>query len=216
MANCPNCGSNHIQIKQETDVNWGRAIAGYALFGVVGAAVGAVTGEDRNVNACLDCGTSWKPQDLYNLLQVIEKYTGVKLNLAKESHRSFMNNFVSIIIPYLEIIPDTEKKGEQLIAKAKKEAEVPETNGYAVIAALVFLLLAIFGAFIIPGDNGFTFAFICFLIFVFCIIFGSTQKDQKVIDEAVENAKLKAIEMNRQVERNLKREIKNFMERNPL
>ena len=32
MANCPNCGSNHIQIKQETDVNWGRAIAGYAIF----------------------------------------------------------------------------------------------------------------------------------------------------------------------------------------
>ena len=53
MANCPNCGSNHIQIKQETDVNWGRAITGYALFGIVGGAVGAVTGEDRNVNACL-------------------------------------------------------------------------------------------------------------------------------------------------------------------
>ena len=30
MANCPNCGSSHIQLKQETDVNWGGAIAGYA------------------------------------------------------------------------------------------------------------------------------------------------------------------------------------------
>ena len=54
MANCPNCGSDHIQLKKETNVNWGRAAAGWALFGVVGGAVGSVTGEDRNVNACLD------------------------------------------------------------------------------------------------------------------------------------------------------------------
>ncbi|WP_234300653.1 hypothetical protein [Sphaerospermopsis aphanizomenoides] len=124
MANCPNCGSNHIQIKQETDVNWGRAIAGYALFGVVGAAVGAVTGEDRNVNACLDCGTSWKAQDLYNLLQVIEKYTGVKLNLARQRDRSFMNKFISEVVPYLEIIADTEKKVKNLLPKQKKKRKV--------------------------------------------------------------------------------------------
>ncbi len=65
MANCPNCGSNHIQLQRETNVNWGRAAAGWALFGVVGGAVGAVTGEDRNVNACLDCGTTWKAADVY-------------------------------------------------------------------------------------------------------------------------------------------------------
>ena len=53
MANCPNCGSNDIQLKRETDVNWGGAAVGYALFGVVGGAVGAVTGDDRNVNACI-------------------------------------------------------------------------------------------------------------------------------------------------------------------
>jgi hypothetical protein len=40
MANCPNCGSNHIQLKKETNVSWGRAAAGWALFGVVGGALG--------------------------------------------------------------------------------------------------------------------------------------------------------------------------------
>lgn len=120
MANCPNCGSSHIQLKQETDVNWGNAIAGYALFGVVGAAVGAVTGEDRNVNACLDCGTSWKAEDLYKLLQVIKDCTGAKLNLARERDRLFMNNFLFEIGSYLEEIPNIERKANQLVADSVK------------------------------------------------------------------------------------------------
>lgn len=78
MANCPNCGSEHIQLKKDTNVNWGRAVAGWALFGIVGGAVGAVTGEDRNVNACLDCGTAWKAADLYKTCQLIKNLTGVK------------------------------------------------------------------------------------------------------------------------------------------
>ena len=49
MANCPNCGSTHIQLKKETNVSWGRTAAGWILFGAVGASVGAITGEDRNV-----------------------------------------------------------------------------------------------------------------------------------------------------------------------
>ena len=87
MANCPNCGSSHIQLKRETNVNWGRTVAGWALFGVVGGAVGAVTGEDRNANACLDCGTSWKATDLFKTLQTIKNLTGETLDLAKEEDR---------------------------------------------------------------------------------------------------------------------------------
>lgn len=75
MANCPNCGSEHITLKRETNVSWGRAIAGWALFGVVGGAVGAVTGEDRNVNACLTCGASWKAANLFQVIQTIKKFT---------------------------------------------------------------------------------------------------------------------------------------------
>ena len=123
MANCPNCGSGHIQLKQETDVNWGNAIAGYALFGVVGAAVGAVTGEDRNVNACLDCGKSWKAEDLFKLLQIIKDCTGAKLNLARERDRLFMDNFLFEMGSYLEEIPNIERKANQLIADAEEEAK---------------------------------------------------------------------------------------------
>ncbi|HLO86251.1 MAG TPA: hypothetical protein VK203_14755 [Nostocaceae cyanobacterium] len=220
MANCPNCGSNHIQIKQETNVNWGRALAGYALFGVVGGAVGAVTGEDRNVNACLDCGTSWKAQDLYKLIQLIEKYTNIKLNLARERDRLFMNKFVSEIIPYFEIISDTEKKGEELITKAKKEAESKAFVGCSGIGCLFFVfgLPTIFSI----GANSpialmFLFLIVLLPFIVGCVIdFSSLEANKGKIEDAVENAKLKAIEMNRTVERNLKAEIRSFMDRNPL
>jgi hypothetical protein len=85
MANCPTCGSNHIQIKQDTNVSWGRAATGYMLFGVVGAAVGAITGDDRNVNACLDCGTSWKATTLYNMLQTVKTLTDKTIDLSIET-----------------------------------------------------------------------------------------------------------------------------------
>jgi hypothetical protein len=122
MANCPNCGSDHIQLKQETDVNWGRAIAGYALFGIVGGAVGGVTGEDRSANACLECGTSWKAQELYKLLQVIKNYTGAKLNLSQECDRLFMNAFVSQLLPYINHPQEFEIKNklDKLLQVIKK------------------------------------------------------------------------------------------------
>ncbi|WP_017653346.1 hypothetical protein [Fortiea contorta] len=217
MANCPNCGSNHIQIKQETDVNWGRAIAGYALFGVVGGAVGAVTGEDRNVNACLDCGTSWKAQDLYKLLQVIEDYTGEKLNLARERDRSYMNKFISKIIPYLENISETDKKAEELITNAKKEAENKATPGCSGIGCLFFIFgIPVIGSF--PASA----SFIIFLMVLSPVILGciiditSLNGNKKAIEEAVENAKRKAIRMKLEAEENFKIEIKNFMNNNHL
>lgn len=122
MANCPNCGSNHIQLKKETNVSWGRAVAGWALFGVVGGAVGAVTGKDRNVNACLDCGTSWKAEDLYKTIQVIKNSTGKSLDLAIEQDRLFLNEFILELSPYLEEIAKKEKEGEKLIAEAQTKS----------------------------------------------------------------------------------------------
>jgi len=110
MANCPNCGSDHITLKREKNVSWGRAIAGWALFSIVGGAVGAVTGRDRNVNACLTCGTSWRVEDLYKTLQTIKNLTGLSLDLAQETHRKFTNGFIDEIGPYIEAIGEAEKR----------------------------------------------------------------------------------------------------------
>ncbi|MEM8780097.1 MAG: hypothetical protein AAGF26_14730, partial [Cyanobacteria bacterium P01_G01_bin.49] len=113
MANCPNCGSSHIQIKNDTTVNWGRAVAGWALFGVVGGAVAAMTGEDKSANACLDCGTVWKAADLYKTLEIIEKTTNKKLDLSQNSDRQFMNNFMREIGPYLKQISSIQSEADK-------------------------------------------------------------------------------------------------------
>jgi len=107
MANCPNCGSNDIQIKTDSrqNVNWGRAIAGWALFGVVGGAVGAVTGKGRSetitANVCLNCGTIWDAATLYKLLKHIEFITGTKLDLSLDKDRDRMDIFISDIQPLI-------------------------------------------------------------------------------------------------------------------
>jgi len=105
MANCPNCGSSDIQIKTDAqNINWGRAITGWALFGIVGGAVGAVTGKTKKItaNVCLNCGTVWDAATLYNLLRHIESITKVKLDLSLDRDRERMNFFISHIQPIVQ------------------------------------------------------------------------------------------------------------------
>ena len=213
MANCPNCGSGHIQLKQETDVNWGNAIVGYALFGVVGAAVGAVTGEDRNVNACLDCGTSWKAEELFKLLQIIKDCTGAELNLAIYHNRVYMNNFISEVGSYLKEIPEIEKQADQLIAYATEEGKKREENNNAILGCgcLAIGLILIITPFV---------PFLAFLIFLIVPFYALVMENGKPIkeenDKLIQNAKEQAVSMKREAEKILNAKIQSFMENNPL
>jgi hypothetical protein len=142
MANCPNCGSDHIQLKRETDVNWGRAVVGWAIFGVVGGAVGAVTGEDRNINACLNCGTSWKAADLHKLLQIIKKLTNLNLDLSEEIDRTFVNDFMSEFSSDLESVPNIEKQGQKLIAEIQSNSKATAGCSLGCGASIVLVMVS--------------------------------------------------------------------------
>jgi ABC-type multidrug transport system fused ATPase/permease subunit len=156
MANCPNCGSPDIALKRETNVNWGRAVVGYAVFGVVGGAVGAVTGEDRNVNACLDCGTTWKAETLYQILQMIENTTNVKLDLSMEVDRTYLNQFMKEVSSFIEYVSrarsDAEKKFNESVAK---ESEGTIALGCTIPLAIGFSFLFFTNGF--PFQSLFTF-----------------------------------------------------------
>ena len=146
MANCPNCGSTHIQLKKETNVSWGRAAAGWILFGAVGAAVGAITGEDRNANACLNCGTSWKAADLYNTLQKIEDLTGMVLDLSIKEHRVYLNDFMTNVVSCFEGIETADKEAEKLFKESKKDSmSARESVGFNMVIVTGFLSVLIAG-----------------------------------------------------------------------
>lgn len=160
MANCPNCGSNHIQLKQDANVNWGRAVAGWALFGVLGGAVGAVTGESKNINVCLDCGTAWDATDLHKILQNIQEITGRNLALENESDRQYMNEFVSELNSDLEKLGSLEKETEKRIERVKEE----ESSIGSGIGCLVGIILGVF-AWVTIGFG----AFLTVSIIISCI-----------------------------------------------
>lgn len=143
MANCPNCGSNDIQLKQDRTVNWGRAIAGWALFGVVGGAVGAVTGENKTANACLDCGTVWRAQDLYKLLGIIESLTDIKLDLKLEKDRRTLNIFVTNVQPQIDKLESANKRYDIAIAEKKN------SNDSFLGSLILGIILTSFGLLII-------------------------------------------------------------------
>jgi hypothetical protein len=101
---CPRCGSGSVTLKNDTSVSWGRAVVGWALLGPIGGAVGAVTGDDRTANACLECGETWKAQDLYLVQTQVKQLTGVQLNLSKNTHRQCLEEYIHAIPPiYAEL-----------------------------------------------------------------------------------------------------------------
>jgi hypothetical protein len=156
-AYCPNCGSSHLQLRRDTNVSWGRAAVGWALFGAIGGAVGAVTGEDRNAIACLNCGTTWRAKDLYRTREVIQELTGKTLNLSKESDRIYINCFLSEIGPYLENLEKAKRTGDELIKEKEIELEKDHTEGIAngcswsiALAVMGVLTIASGGLLLIP------------------------------------------------------------------
>jgi hypothetical protein len=69
-----------------------RLISSISLFSTATAALRSL----MLVNACLDCGTSWKAADLYKLIKIIEMYTNNTVDLSKEKHRIYMDRFTNI------------------------------------------------------------------------------------------------------------------------
>jgi hypothetical protein len=209
MANCPNCGSDHIQLTTETNVDWGRAAVGWALFGVVGGAVGAVTGDDRKAIICLNCGNSWKPQELYNIITTIENLTQVKIDLKKSSHRIFVNNFISQMTSQIKAISATNLKGEEMI----KQANLDFNTGGGM-GCLVLLILSIGGLFTAGGVG-----FVGGLIFGICaMIFGAlfdatTKGENK---RKLNRVKFEVERMKMSAKDKLNVEIQKFMIKHPL
>lgn len=168
-AYCPNCGSSHLQIRKDSNVSWGRAAVGWALFGAVGGAVGAITGEDRNSVACLNCGTSWKAKDLYKIRETIKELTGKSLNLSQESDRYYMNSFVGEIGPILESINKLNKQVDKEFEKVKSKEN--EAKVYGCYYGCVGYLLMTFAIFSGIGTISYLLGFTWFLAaFLFPIV----------------------------------------------
>ncbi len=214
MANCPNCGSEHIQLKQDTNVDWGRAVAGWALFGVVGGAVGAVTGEERSTNVCLDCGTSWKATDLYKIRQVIKNLTDVTLDLANESDRNFINDFIHEVSPYIESISDAEKKAELHIKISKDKLEENASMGTGLGCLIGIVGCTIVASTAAADVSIWVLLIPAFIGWIIGSILDQTTREsvEKNIEKEIEKAKIMKLE----AEENLKHKITDFMTRHSL
>lgn len=214
MANCPNCGSDHIQLKPETNVSWGRAAAGYALFGVVGGAVGAATGEDRNVNACLDCGTSWKAQDLHKMIAIIERLTGIKLDLAYSEDRLFLNDFMIELSPYLGPVFKAEEEANLMIKNAGLEKTVGTAagGGLGCFASILFGLNGL-----AAGISGGVIFFSVFAITLVGFGIGSylDYRNRSTLSQRIKAIHQKAKKLRRQAELDLEYKVKDFIARHP-
>lgn len=215
MAKCPNCGSGHVTLKNVKNVSWGRAVAGWALFGVIGGAVGAVTGEDKNVNVCLDCGTSWKAADLYKVLRFVKDSTGDTLDLAREEDRAYMNSLVVEVGPYFEAAAIAEKNAEKLISETIKNKSVEKVAlgcqlGCIVSAIGYFALVSIL------SGGGLFMMIVGPPIIGFVIGASMDQSRKERAAREVEQVKKEANQPKFEAEENLKLAIRNFKSKRSL
>jgi hypothetical protein len=145
MAVCPKCGSSHISLTRETNINWGRAIVGWAAFGVVGGAVAGVTGEDRNAVACLDCGASWRPADVFNVIQAVKDATGSTLDLSLEIHRVYLDRFISELSPYIDSeVIKAKEMANKIILEGKNGSLGPGARN-GCFSGIISSLIILFG-----------------------------------------------------------------------
>jgi hypothetical protein len=98
MATCPTCGSTDIHPTSERAVNVGRAAVGWALFGGLGGAVGAMTGKDKFANYCTECGSTWDAETIYNIKKVLRDWAEIELDFSQEQHRKFFGE----ILPFIQ------------------------------------------------------------------------------------------------------------------
>jgi hypothetical protein len=141
MANCPQCGSSHITLKQGSDVNWGRALVGLAAFGVVGGAVGAVTGKDRDALFCCDCGATWRAADLHKVQQSIKEEMGIELDMMNEFDRRFCAEYIEKAVPCITRIPEAEKSAKSIVEFSKGVNLGLYTQLYSQIGFVVSCLI---------------------------------------------------------------------------
>jgi hypothetical protein len=214
MANCPNCGSDHIHLKADTSVNWGRAVAGWALFGSVGAVVGAVIGDDKNINACLNFGTSWEAANLYKTLQTIKSLTGVSLDLSEENHRLYMKKFMYEVGSSLESMSKVEKKAKSLVDDAENKKS--ESTGLGCASGCLVSIVGCHS--VIGAATGSTLMLTIFLPPLIGLGIGMLfdKLNKKATDRKFERAKLESERMIAEAERDFRNQLDLFMANNTL
>jgi len=219
MANCPKCGSGHIQLKPSSSASWGTDVSGHSLFGVViGSGVFS-----PSANFCLDCGTSWKAQDLYDLVQVISRLTGVSLDLKRERHRTYLNNFIAAITFDLQRISAAERMGKENVDKVKKEimekfSPVKYSSMGCVSLLVGFILLSYIASEFKNSDLFGYGMWTLFGLFVTgCIVDRVLfSRREKLINSAIQRAEAEASALKIQAYELLRVGVTNFMENNPL
>lgn len=127
MANCPKCGSSHIQLDSSFDKTWGSTVVGWALFGTVGAAVGAMSEATKQKSVvCLSCGNLWQPSDLYVVTETIKETLGYSVDLVESCDRTILEAFMIDIGPVLEWAKKERTRATE-IENGKLTVEVFET-----------------------------------------------------------------------------------------
>ncbi len=214
MANCHNCGLEHIQLRKDAQVDWGRAAVGWALFGVVGGAVGAVTGEKKNVITCLNCGTTWQPEQLYQILQTVKKVAGIDLDLGRELDRIFANDFITQIGPYIEAITKKEKEAQELVNTAESDQYIGRFCG--CIVGLILVISTGCGAVNMISAGPIIITSIVIELIGFAIGILLDKSNQSTTEKKLEQAKFEAERIKMKADEDLKRAVQDFINNHPL
>lgn len=113
---CPQCGSARVAPSKDPRIRWGQALAGIALEGDAGAVPAAM--------GCATCGATWRPSEVQTMASVVQNASGLWLDFARKSHRTYANRLLQHLQTYRERWLTSEMKA----LEGKTTAETTSTN----------------------------------------------------------------------------------------
>jgi small-conductance mechanosensitive channel len=137
MHNCPNCGSDRIQLLPEKNSKLlsntlAGAVIGEALFGDIGGLIGGFVGanvssQSLEVNYCVNCGNKWNAEQLFEIVMCISRLLNRELNLSSQLDRQALSEFIKLIPPAIAALERRKQEYPIIIAKAKESISMSHT-----------------------------------------------------------------------------------------
>lgn len=133
---------------------------------MVGGAVAGVTGEDKNAVTCLDCGASWRPADVFNVIQAVKDATGATLDLSLEAHRLYLERFIPELSPYID--SEISKANDRSSKRTARGKEMGPGYNFSMLAYLVLMIIIFIYYFNTGKSLG---DFLAFMVVIFVGLF---------------------------------------------
>ncbi|MBD2543337.1 hypothetical protein [Planktothricoides raciborskii] len=220
MANCPNCGSEKISIKEGGQIDWCPSLQNWPLLENISKKSTDTPDRNQSPTICMNCGISWDAIALFNAMEIIKQTAKKPLDLSQSSDREYFQAYLANMGSVLEELYGVYREANAAISYAEAEKTKYSTNctqiGCAtalVVPFIIFVQSIIFWYFDL---RQWFFALMFFIASpIVGMIIGATldSMNSKKAMKNLEISKRKAQNMRAEIHQKYRKQLQKFLEK---